>query len=635
MRCPFDEKVLKATRLNAASIVDDEVFEKTHKSIPGDENEEPRRRVSQGHFGLLDSCRKTLAQQSLVPQSSTEITSEKIGTYGHQDEKVGMDCEEVLNLNDIASGYALRGDEKTAINIYQRALTFALNEVETIQKRIENSMKEPEYRHDTIYQLFFCEWTDITQIIAETKMMMAVLYERMGDYDKAIKVCYEAKDVHELLLHFDLKDQSELLASVQESFFLVNHMAKKLEDARRTFDTRRHLHESALKIHGELRSTNDGKKREALFGALCDQLSAVLRLEVESLGQHHPQVAETTAFISKVHLEKKDRTGALKWIQRAVKTAEIALGMKHPNTGEKYYQLARQYEGLNRGKYDRAHAILFYEKALDSFGDAEGDHSRTFGSISNDMGVLLMQEGRYDEAIQTLNDALAVYDSMEKRHGDDRYADVAQVWKNIAKCYVRQKKWDKAAVSFLSALGVQREARKLIETVNLDTPTTDMPMLIRDESIVDTMKRLGKVYSAMHEYNKADTILLEALTIFQDACECFKANSKKVTPLELAAKQDQLANLVFCLAEVKEAAQNFDDAIKLYGEALELRTYSDKVRSTTNKVNHVHIAMCLAGIGKVRIAKGEHTAAFKAFNEAIQSARKEGKIQECREFVRT
>lgn len=610
-------------------MADVDVSESTHSTIAGDENEQPRLLMSQGNCVYSKSFGKNVGHLPSVPEESGVYSSESTDSAIYQNDMMGSDHGEVQKLNEIASGYALRGDEQTAIDIYKRALVFAAGEVDMIKSRIENTSREPEYLKDAIYQMLFREWTDMSLSIAETKTMMAVLYERMGDYDCAIEVCNEAKDVYERQLLCDSNDQSELYASVEEKFSLINHMNEKLSGARETYQARRHLHETAVRIHSELKSIMDCDQRRVLFDAMLNKLSEALQLEMESLGQYHPQVAETLAFISKIQLEKNDATEALRSIEQAVKTAEIALGTKHPNTGEKYYELARQFERLNREKCDRTNAITFYEKALETLGEAEGDHSRILGAISNDMGVLLLQEGRHDEALEKLTDALEVYDSIEAPHSDAMYADTAQILRNLAKCYVRRKEWDQAAVNFSAALDAQHQARKQFEAKVVANPTMEMPLPIHDETIADTMKRLGKVYTAMHQYEKADKILLDALTIFQNACEYFKANSKKVTRLELAAKQDQLANIVFCLAKVKEATHNFDEAIRLYDEALELRIYSDKVRKKTEKVNHVHIAMCLAGIGKMRMAKGDCVIAFKAFNEAIQNARKEGEQQIC------
>jgi tetratricopeptide (TPR) repeat protein len=185
-----------------------------------------------------------------------------------------------------------------------------------------------------------------------------------------------------------------------------------------------------------------------------------------------------------------------------------------------------------------------------------------------------------------------------------------------------QKDWSTAALKFSSALSVQREARRILEATTRDA-SPDIPSLIEDENIADTMKRLGKAYTALKEYDKAENILLEALTIFQDACMAFKATSTQASPLILASKQDSIANILFCLAEVKEASQQHHEAIQLYDESLTLRLYSDEARPTGEKLNNLPIAMCLAGIGNARMSRGEYCMAYRAFTEAIQSAKKD------------
>ena len=618
-----DGEILQTVDLNAKATC--EVAPKgtpTTSILVCAENEKPRTLTSHLRCVLFDSSKAEDMKEDEVPKESNKVGNEG-STSTEMKTRFGVDVDTAQNLNDIASGHALRGNETTAIKIYQRAIALTTCELDRIEKRIEKHLGTKK-RNQKHYSELLSEWKDVTLIVAETKMMMAVLYERMGDYDAAIITCKEGCAVCERLLFLESNDCT--IIEVQEQFFLMYHMVTKLEEAKETFQERKDLQEAALQMYNEVQSTHDGKDRGSQLDAVLDKLFAALSLEMNSLGEHHPQVAATHEFISKVYLKKNDRSKALQTMKYAVGTAEIALGGNHPTTANKYCELARQYEGMDRNKYDQAYAMVYYQKALDIFEQAEGNCARMIVAILNDMGVLQLKQGKHKDAIQHLRRAVAVYESMTSQKEDGTYTDIAQVWRNLARCYVIDKQWDMAEVNFSSALYVQREARKAFDTRNEnDGPKTEMPFVISDECIVDTMKRMGKVYTAMQEYNKADGILIEALTMYQDACEDFKAKFEDVSPLELAARQDRIAEIIYCLAKVQEELNSFDDAIRLYDEAMELRLYSDKVRDSRNKLNHVHIAMCLAGIGKMRLAKHEHSSAFKVLNEAIQNAMKEGK----------
>lgn len=641
---PLNEKTLQAIRTNSKAMIDVEASERSGRSLADDKQRQLQNFLKQGScvqvnssqnspFSALDDDDELIRKAQKVKAKCVTRKKHPIRNVKVQEciignslasRETGADDQrkEIQNMNNKASEFALRGDEAMAIKLYKRTLTRCMHEVERIQKRMEMTATEPDYLKDTVYNLLRDEWTEIALIIAEIKTMMAVLYERTTDYDRAIKACTEAKDVYQRQRGRESKNRTKNFPNADVSYAMTMHMAEKLQEAKNTLENRKEGHKQALDIHEKIKKIKDYARREKLYSALFEKLSSVLSLEIETLGRHHPQVAETMTFLSKIHVEKNDSTTAIMVMQRATSVAEIALGSKHPQTGEKYYELARQFDNANRDKYDKAHALLYYKKALDTFKQAEGDHKRTIGSISNDLGVLLLQDGKYDDAVCKLKDALANYEACTKNDDDMFHAETAQVWRNLAECYAVQKKWKLATEKFSSALAVQRNARREFESVQTDQ-TLEMPFLIQDASIADSMKKLGKAYTALEEYDKAERILLEGLTIFQNACETFKSTSKTASPLKLAFKQDSIANIIFCIAEVKEASKKYQEAIHLYDESLTLRHFSDQARPKEMKLNNVHIAMCLAGIGRARMALGEHGMAYRAFTEAIQSTKED------------
>ena len=241
----------------------------------------------------------------------------------------------------------------------------------------------------------------------------------------------------------------------------------------------------------------------------------------------------------------------------------------------------------------------------------------------NDVAVIHIQRKEYDLAVKKLSDALQSYES--SIDGKGVFADTVQVWRNLAECYVLRKEWESASLTFKSALEVQHDGRKLYETATKNGNIIPMPSLISDESIGDTLKRLGKSDAAQKKYKESFSTLMEALTIFQNIYDKALETAKLNSGVDLSMKQDQVANVIYCIAEVKEADKKYGEAIKLYEEALQLRISSDKMRPDGKMSNHVHCAMCMAGIGSIRMAQGEYELSFKAYNRAIQSTRRQSK----------
>jgi tetratricopeptide (TPR) repeat protein len=188
----------------------------------------------------------------------------------------------------------------------------------------------------------------------------------------------------------------------------------------------------------------------------------------------------------------------------------------------------------------------------------------------------------------------------------------------LAECYCLRKEWDSASIAFTGALAVQRDARAVHDKAAAEDFGLPMPPLISDESIADTLKRLGKSHASHKRYEEAGRFLLEALFIFQSSFEKLRYLGRSDSGDELADKQDDVAQTLYCIAEVNAAAGKHDETIKLYEESLQLRLSSDSQRLEGKKTNMVYCAMCLAGIGSVRMRKKEYKAAYKVYSEALE-----------------
>jgi tetratricopeptide (TPR) repeat protein len=173
-------------------------------------------------------------------------------------------------------------------------------------------------------------------------------------------------------------------------------------------------------------------------------------------------------------------------------------------------------------------------------------------------------------------------------------------------------------MAFTRALAVQRDARAVHDKAAAEDVGLPMPPLISDESIADTLKRLGKSHASHKRYEEAGRFLLEALFIFQSSFEKLRCLGRSDSGDELADKQDDVAQTLYCIAEVNAAAGKHDKTIKLYEESLRLRLSSDSQRLEGKKTNMVHCAMCLAGIGSVRMRKKEYKAAYTVYSEALK-----------------
>lgn len=535
------------------------------------------------------------------------------------------DYDEVEKLSDAAANCASTGNEEKAISLYKDGLRILRHGVRKISKEMETVANRPKLEKTAFFIVLHEEWTEVALIIAKTRTMMAILYERQGDFDKAICCCEEARAVYQRQADFDERHHKKG-SDAQEKAIAMDSMAIKIEEARESVPARKMLQETALRIHEKIEATSDRTSLDFLFEDIFDKLTTALTLEILHLGETHPKVADTQAFLSILFQQRGLIHRAVKLMNHSVAVCELALGTSHPRTGLRYRQAAKMFERIGENEA-RAMAIQYYEKAISTLRDAHGDYSDTICSVLNDVGVLYIQQQNYNLAVKKLSEAVDLcyinsIDGIEER----RSTDLIQIWLNLAQCYTLRKEPDLVTNAARSALSIQQALRAEFDSTQKGDTGEPMPFLISNVSVASTLKRLGKSLANQKKFDLSYGVLLEALSILQTEYSTAQQAARSNPAIDLAMHQDEVAAVLYCLAEVKQSESRYAEAIRLYQESLQLRVASDRRRAATEhkKSNQVHCAMCLAGVGSIQLAKCDPSEAFKTFNAAIHHVRKQG-----------
>jgi len=436
---------------------------------------------------------------------------------------------------------------------------------------------------------------------------------------------------------------------MQQRVEQMNFMLSSLKKARETFTARKQLQEKAIHLRHKIASikttttTNNNnnpaqsnnnnnihKHRDALYSEIFQVLHRALRMEKDALGERHPQVADTTQLFADLYLERNQHAQAIRSMRTAVQILKLALGKHHPRTCVAVRQLARMYESScswkrekqnrdddndnenDKGQSSADHlqqAILHYGEAADGFRECFGRNHSVVGATLNNTAVLYIQKGDYTKAIEKLSDALTCYEA-----SPTIIADGAQVWKNMGECYMRRGDFESAHFAYTSALEVQRDARFQAETAG-----EEIAAAFDDASIGDTLLRLGRTMKETMRYDDSYKIYTEALLIYR----MHYRTTKKLKEGGMADAKDRLAHTVYCMAEVQEIRGEYTEALKLFSDALQLRLESDATRSV-NRMNMVHCAMALCGVGTVHMRLGEFTDAKLGFQEALRYLKAHG-----------
>lgn len=443
-------------------------------------------------------------------------------------------------------------------------------------------------------------------------------------------------------------------------------LLNRLTRAQFSYDDRKRMVEEILMLRQEILTVFDPKHRKNLYARAEAMAKNFLMIERNALGECHPQVADTLQLLSDLALEQqRDKPGsrdkAIQYLLQGLDINQKSLGKMHPRTGQDLLRMARLYQqpavmGMSPDdpsrRQDEDRAVTYFQQAVAVFAGVDGGQ-KVVGSILNDLAVIYVARRDYQKALELLKESLRKFESPESEDGSTAATedssrmvggiciDVVQVWRNMGECHVNQKDFGRAIECFVTALDIQRDARSKHDTV----PESDLEsvgeeksflvhliQLISDESIADTLRRLGKAFHSDGKHKEAMVVLREAMQIHRSAVDdAGGAGKGRVSP-ELPAKLDQLANTAYCIAEVYVALEQYGAAVKIFNESMQLRIASDNHRPESQRCNMIHCAMCLVGIANVHLKKKEYVESHKLYNDALFFCEAQGTYQVLAEY---
>ncbi|GKY96071.1 hypothetical protein MPSEU_000567300 [Mayamaea pseudoterrestris] len=505
-----------------------------------------------------------------------------------------------------ADDHAAHGNDEAAFTQYRIALKLTRSETAKIKLQLKQVNDKHPTTIQSIHSRLHEDWLDVGKCICEIRTKMAIMCERCGDYSTALACGKEGRDVLERHLHFLSKRNKkypERLQETKEQIKEMSHLLETMKASQASFDDRKAMHEQIVMMRKHIDAEQDLKQRQDLLTTTTLKVQKALTIETRVLGPKHPQIADTLCLLATLALERGLIESSREFIQEAMDIAVSVLGDQHPTTGDTLLQAARIYAAA-----DERRAIDYYNSAIAIFRGAK--QLSLVGSTLNEMAVLEIRHKKYMEAMVLLNDALEACAMLEERE----FVEIAaQIHRNLGECYSSLKDYEKAAASFSRSVDMQREANKERE-ITSGASSQQFGDMIDEEGFADTLRRLGKSYMYCGKHIEALNVYGEALALHR--CHVIQAAHPGRPSRVLPERQDQLAHTLYCIAEVRETIGDFEEALNLYSESMQLRLFSDAHRAE-KRLNMVHCAMCLRGLGNVHMAKGEYEAARAVFEDAM------------------
>jgi len=507
-------------------------------------------------------------------------------------------CEQIRKLMQDAKAQGAEGREEDSIQTYKNALQIGRADVH----RIKAHLRKPSGLSERFYQ----DWLEIGVLLSEIRTCQAHLHERMLDYDHAISCIQESVSIYRRQTTFFKSRSKDKAATLSKVIGNLEAVVARIRTAQKHEAKRKQAHQNILQLQ-RLAASEPGERRETYLQmeAAAEKLR---ESEIKVMGEWHPLVADASSLLGAIALEQGKIDAAVSCMKQALIIMKKALGMRHPRTGTKLLILASIY--ANQG-HDSL-AIDHYNMAIAVFRSC--DSLKLVASTLNDVSVIHIRRKEYAPAIDLLRDSIDIYQKQAEHSWD-----TAQVWRNLGECYCQQREYSQGSSALLNALNIQRDGRALYDKAMTSNETTadNVPPfhLVDDTSIADTLRRLGKAYFGARQFDYA-------LTYYKEACIIHKAEVKKVVQvsksrsnLSLPARQDELAQTIYCMAELYDHTGELEQAAKLFSESLQLRLFSDAHKESRS--NMVHCAMCLYGMGGIHIKQGEFDEASAVIEQAL------------------
>lgn len=570
----------------------------------------------------LDSCFSSEGTSESTGNGKKN-RKKKLGASSSVTGKKTDRIKQVKELQKDATDLAHRGQEDEAQDLYRQAIQIAGSEISRINFRIVKSQREHEATRASIQQHLSEDLRKIGLIIGKLRTKMAILYERSGKFDRAIACCREAMEIYK---HQPVVDEAAKKNTL-EMMDLMKLMMERLEQSQKELEGRGALLLMIKEYRRSITLTVDSQEKKDLYVAVERTAKKVEIMEVKALGDSHPQLAETLQMLSTIVLEQGKYQESVDYLEKAIKICKASLGMKHARIGQYYLRLARIHlgqgiESLALEKFESAKEILKHSSKF----------YRILGSTLNDVGVIYMRRREYENAVTNLLTALTFYERSLKQQAGKRdplapkdcplSTDSLQVLRNLGECYMKMEDFDLACQEFTKVLTLQKDARKVHDNViDLDLGITGVETLlltlINDESIADTLVRLGRAEAAGGNHRSALEVFKEAVEYLNRVAvsDVLAHGPSGRSDKKHRFRSDQMTNTLYCIAEECRVLEEYDEALRYYNESMRLRSCSSAQSQNHTEASTVHCALCFIGIANVHWGKGQFVRAKKLLNE--------------------
>ena len=219
-------------------------------------------------------------------------------------------------------------------------------------------------------------------------------------------------------------------------------------------------------------------------------LTEALETRRASLGNDHPQVAETLYHLADLYIEQRRLDEAVEVNQQALAIFERSYGPRHAQVIKTIEQSG--VVTAQQGKFEEAETLMLRARALREGQDDDNPRDTALG-LSR-LALLYEEQGRFDEAEEIHREALAILEELGTDH------DLAHALNGLAILYDRQRRHEEALPLYERALAT---LEKLHEPEHPD--------------IASILTNLASLHANSGELDRAEQLYRKSLAIYEKA----------------------------------------------------------------------------------------------------------------------
>lgn len=363
--------------------------------------------------------------------------------------------------------------------------------------------------------------------IAKTLNSLALLYVRLGKYEKAFPLLTRIVEISEKEFGSVHPSVAASLNNLGGLFYSKGEYKKALPLLTRSLEI------SEIELMNLIELYEDIEKGDKEFlHYVCS-----LKITWELLDYKKLNFATSSNNIAGLYFQIGEYGKALPLYLRALEICEEVLGPEHLDVGNTLNNLALLYERI--GEYEKA--IQLYLRALNIIENELGPEHPNVAKLLNNLGMLYENVGEYEKELLSYERALKI---SEKAFGPV-HPEVAVKLVNLAGFYRRAGEYDTALSLYMRALDIDTEffgaesldvasilnslAHTFYEIEDYETALMlYIPALkIREEllgyesfDVANTLNGIALVYARLNEYKKALDFLERSRSILEEKVGC-------------------------------------------------------------------------------------------------------------------